>query len=210
MQLKNNNADCLLGGIEYATKNILAPALQIIKTKNDVAIASSANLLVKDNQRYVFTDISLNIDPTTEQLVSITKSAINLAHKLGITSPQVAMLSFSTANSATSDSVIKVQEATKILQKENLDALIEGEMQFDSALLEEVRVKKMPHSKMKGSADIFVFSNLDAGNIDYKIAERLGQYHAVGPMISGLNQVVSDLSRGSTVEDIYLTAILTA
>ncbi|WP_215826123.1 phosphotransacetylase [Spiroplasma endosymbiont of 'Nebria riversi'] len=210
MQLKNNNADCLLGGIEYATKNILVPALQIIKTTKDVAIASSANLLVKDNQRYVFTDISLNIDPTTEQLVSITKSAINLAHKLGITSPQVAMLSFSTANSATSDSVIKVQEATKILQKENLDALIEGEMQFDSALLEEVRMKKMPYSKMKGSADIFVFPNLDAGNIGYKIAERLGQYHAVGPMILGLNQVVSDLSRGSTVKDIYLTAILTA
>ncbi len=108
MQLKNNNADCLLGGIEYATKNILVPALQIIKTTKDVAIASSANLLVKDNQWYIFTDISLNIDPTTEQLVSITKSAINLAHKLGIKLPQVAMLSFSTASS---ELVIKVQEA---------------------------------------------------------------------------------------------------
>lgn len=210
MQLHNNNVDCLLGGIDYSTKDILRPALQIIKTAPDIAIASSANLLIKNETCYVFTDISLNIEPTTAEIVTITKSAIKLANKLGITQPNVALLSFSTNNSAQSASVTKMQAATHILQKTELPALIEGEMQFDSALLPEIRYKKFPESKMQGPANIFVFPNLDAGNIGYKIAEKLGQYHSIGPIILGLKKIVSDLSRGATVTDIYFTAIMTA
>lgn len=210
MLLKEKEADCLVGGIDYTTKDILSPALQIIKTSRHLPLAATANLMIRGKERYIFSDVSLNINPNSEQLSQITKLAIKLAIKLKINNPQVALLSFSTNGSASSESVLKVRHAVEILRQERLSFLIEGEMQFDSALIPEIRKKKMPDSKMKGSADILIFPNLDAANIGYKITEKLAGFKAVGPIVLGLNEVVSDLSRGATIEDIYSTVILTA
>lgn len=210
MCLKQNLVDGFVGGIDYKTSDILRPTLQIIKTKPHVLTASSANLMFKDQKRYIFADCSLNIAPTPEELASIGQSTIELAQRIGLKKPQVAMLSFSTFGSGKSEQAEKVAKATKLLQDKKLSAFIEGEMQFDAAIDEAIRLKKAPTSKIKGSADLFIFPNLESGNIGYKITERLAGFNALGPILLGLNAPVSDLSRGATIDDIYNTVLITA
>lgn len=210
MLLKQKKVDAFVGGIEYKTSDILRPTLQIIKTKPNVLVATSANLMFKDQNRYLFADCSLNIELDDQKLASVAESTIELAHNIGIETPKVAMLSFSTLGSGASPQSQKVASATKILQNKKLNAIVDGEIQFDAAISQEVRLKKAPDSKMEGSADVFIFPSLEAGNIGYKIAERLGGYSALGPILLGLNAPVSDLSRGATVDDIYTTSLITA
>ncbi|MFV0287986.1 MAG: phosphate acetyltransferase [Mycoplasmatales bacterium] len=203
MMLENGEADALVGGSEYATVDILRPAFQIIKTRPQTKLVSSFFLLQKEEQKLLFADCAINVNPSAEQLKEIALQTINSAHELGMT-PKVAFLSYSTKGSATGESVDKVYQAYELLIKENpaYEKFVEGELQFDAAWDKEVSNIKAPTSKIKGQANIFIFPSLEAGNIGYKIAQYLGNWSATGPLLQGLNKPVNDLSRGTTPETI--------
>ena len=209
MMLYNGDADALLGGATYSTADTVRPALQIIKTKPGSKIASSCFLMIKEGcDPLIFADCGVIVNPTSEQLKDIAKESAQTAKEFGI-KPKVAFLSFSTKGSAKSDEVTKVLEAVSLLRDENPDFDFDGELQFDAAFVESVAKKKAKGSKVAGHANVFIFPTLDAGNIGYKIAERLGGYQALGPILQGLNKPVNDLSRGCSEDDIYKMAILT-
>jgi len=142
-------------------------------------------------------------------MAEVAVQSAETARKYGI-DPKVAMLSFSTKGSAKADQVTKVQEATKLAQEQAPDVPIDGELQFDAAVVPEVAASKAPGSKVAGHANVFIFPELEAGNIGYKIAQRLGGYEALGPLLQGMNAPVSDLSRGCNEEDVYKVTIITA
>ncbi|AKX34724.1 phosphotransacetylase [Spiroplasma litorale] len=211
MMIYKHEADCVLCGLSYTTADTLRPALQIIKTKPGVSVASSIIIMHKGEQYYFFGDCSLNLNPTSRQLADITKSFVDFARKMNVNDPKVALLSYSTNGSGLGPDVDKIREAKEILNKEKVDFKFDGEIQFDAAFCKEVRNKKFKNSKIDSeSADIFVFPTLDAGNIGYKIAQRMGGFEAIGPIILGLNKPVNDLSRGANLEDIIQAAVLTA
>ncbi|AKU80327.1 phosphate acetyltransferase [Spiroplasma turonicum] len=210
MMLYKNEGDCILCGLSYTTADTLRPALQIIKTKPDVSVASSIIIMKKGENCYFFGDCSLNLNPSSQELADITKSFVNFAIKMGLKDPTVSLLSYSTNGSGLGPDVDKVKNAVDLLLKENVNFKLDGEIQFDAAFCKEVRDKKYKNSLNKNeSADIFVFPTLDAGNIGYKIAQRMGGYEAIGPIILGLNKPVNDLSRGATLIDIIQAAVLT-
>lgn len=213
MLLKLGRVDCFLGGIEYATADILRPAFQIIKLKPGSIAATSAFLMIKDDQSFLFADCALTIDPTANDLVNIAKNTQSLADVLEFEEKKIAMLSFSTAGSGGKNALVeKVQTASKQLLIDLKGvATVVGEIQFDAAFSQSVRKKKWPQDRLNfnGSANIFIFPDLNAGNIGYKIAQRFAGCEAVGPIIIGLNAPVNDLSRGASQEDIYQTAIVT-
>ncbi|WP_338964054.1 MULTISPECIES: phosphate acetyltransferase [unclassified Spiroplasma] len=209
--VKKGLADGMAGGITYDTKDIIGPALRIIKAKPGVKLVSSFFLMVRNDERYIFTDCALNIDPTAEELADIAYLGYEASQVFEFKKPQMALLSFSTKGSGQGTSVDKVREAYEILKaKELKDCRIDGEFQFDAAWDDTIRNKKAPTSSLTAPADIFVFPNLDAGNIGYKIAQRLGGFEAVGPIVIGLDRPVNDLSRGATINDIYNTVLVTA
>ena len=165
--------------------------------------------LRKGEEVYLFADGGVNLDPNAEDLAETAIQTAETAKKFGI-DPKVAMLSFSTMGSASSDEVTKVQEATK-LAKEKAPALdIDGELQFDAAFVPEVAALKAPDSKVAGKENVFIFPNLAAGNIGYKLVQRLGGFAAIGPLLQGLNAPINDLSRGCNEKDVYELAIVTA
>lgn len=219
MLLDANEVDCLVGGINYKTADILRPALQIIKA--DQKTVASTFIMNKDDETYLFSDCSINISPKAEQLVEIAESTINFAldfdfkifDSINFKELNVAMLSYSTNGSGAGEDVDKVRVATEKLSQLNWKAdqkiNIAGEIQFDAAFDETVRKKKFPELNIKGPCNVFVFPNLEAGNIGYKIAQRLGKFKAIGPIILGLKKPVNDLSRGATIDDIYNTALIT-
>ncbi|ASP28776.1 phosphotransacetylase [Spiroplasma corruscae] len=210
MMLYKGEADCVLCGLSYTTADTLRPALQIIKTKKDVSVASSVIIMRKKDQYYLFGDCSLNLNPTARQLADISKSFVNFARLMDIKEPNVALLSYSTDGSGSGPDVDKVREAKELLLNEKVNFKFDGEIQFDAAFCKEVRNKKYKNSNIcSESANIFVFPTLDAGNIGYKIAQRMGGYEAIGPIILGLNKPVNDLSRGANLEDIIQAAVLT-
>ncbi|AGR41576.1 phosphate acetyltransferase [Spiroplasma taiwanense] len=211
MMMKLNLADAMVCGLEYTTADTLRPALQIIKTNPNYSIASSVFLMSRESESYVFTDCAFNVDPNSEQLAEIASMAASFAKNLNEKNVQVALLSYSSIGSGMGPSVDKVQNALKNLNSKTYDnILFDGEMQFDTAFDKSVRDKKYPNSKItKVSPDVFVFPDLNAGNIGYKIAQRLGGFQAAGPFILGLNKPVNDLSRGATLEDIFQTSIVT-
>ncbi|AUB32049.1 phosphate acetyltransferase [Spiroplasma floricola] len=211
LMMKLNLADAMICGLEYTTADTLRPALQVIKTSPEYSIASSVFLMSKDENIYLFTDCALNVDPTSQQLADIASMAANFAKQLNEDDVQVAMLNYSTKGSGMGPSVEKVKEAVEILKTKNTKGILfDGEMQFDSAFDKSVRDKKYPESKItKEHANVYVFPDLNSGNIGYKIAQRLGNYQAAGPFILGLNKPVNDLSRGATLEDIKQTSIIT-
>lgn len=204
-----DKADGLVSGAIHSTGDTVRPALQIIKTKPGVSRTSGAFIMVKGDERYLFADCAININPGAQELAEIAVESANTAKIFDI-DPQVAMLSFSTMGSAKSDEVTKVQEAVKLAKELAPNEKIDGELQFDAAFVPVVAKQKAPESEVAGHANVFVFPELQSGNIGYKIAQRLGGFEAIGPVLQGLNKPVSDLSRGSVEEDVYKVAIITA
>lgn len=202
-------ADGMVSGAVHSTANTVRPALQIIKTKPGQKRVSGAMLLEKGSELLVFADCAMNIDPDSATLAEIARQSAATAKMAGL-EPQIAMLSFSTKGSAKSPLVDKVTKATELAHEQDPDLALDGELQFDAAYVPEVGSLKAPDSKVAGHANVFVFPDLQAANIGYKIAQRLGGYTAVGPVLQGLAAPINDLSRGAKVEDIYLTGVLTA
>lgn len=205
-------ADGMVCGAIYSTSDTVRPALQIIKTRPGVKLISGAFIMVPphtNGQKLVFADCAININPDAQSLAEIAVESAKTARIFGI-EPRVAMLSFSSYGSASAPEVDKVVEATKIAKQLAPDLILDGELQFDAAFVPEVAAQKSPGSIIDGQATVFVFPEIQSGNIGYKIAQRLGNFQAVGPILQGLNKPVSDLSRGCVEEDVFKVAIITA
>ena len=214
MLVYTDQADGLVSGAAHSTADTVRPALQIIKTKPGVTKTSGVFFMTKGEEQYVFGDCAINPELNAQDLAEIAIESAKTAQAFGM-SPKVAMLSFSTKGSAKSPDTEKVSEAVQIaqnnLQETDLkDGVLDGEFQFDAAIVPEVAAKKAPNSDIQGDANVFIFPSLEAGNIGYKIAQRLGGYDAVGPVLQGLNAPVNDLSRGCSAEDVYSLSIITA
>ncbi|MEH7390113.1 phosphate acetyltransferase [Bacillus sp. JJ1503] len=204
-----NKADGLVSGAAHSTADTVRPALQIIKTIEGVRKTSGVFIMVREDEEYVFADCAINIAPGSQDLAEITIESARTAKMFGI-EPRVAMLSFSTKGSAKSPETDKVIAAVEEVKKRNPQLLIDGEFQFDAAFVPSVAKKKAPDSPIQGDANVFIFPSLESGNIGYKIAQRLGRFEAIGPILQGLNQPVNDLSRGCNEEDVYKLALITA
>ena len=203
-------ADGLVSGAIHSTGDTIRPALQIIKTKPGVSKTFGYFALLKETRRrYIFADCAVNPDPSSNDLAEFAVESAKAAKMFNI-DPKVALLSFSSHGSAKTESTLKIAEAKKILDGMDTDFDYDGELQFDAALVDSVAELKAPNSPVAGKANVFVFPDLNSGNIGYKIAQRLGGYEAVGPILAGLNKPVNDLSRGCSAEEVYSTAIITA
>ena len=209
-------ADALLGGATYSTADTVRPALQIIKTAPGNSIVSSSFILFKpesDNKdtrnKILMGDCAINISPNSQALADIAQQTARTARRFGI-EPKVAMLSYSSHGSGSGESVDLVVEATRLLREAKPDFLFDGELQFDAAYSPLVCHKKTPDSVIAGEANTFIFPDINAGNIGYKIAQRLGGYNAYGPILQGLNAPINDLSRGCNADEVYQMAIITA
>ena len=213
MLVKMGYADALLGGATYSTADTVRPALQIIKTKPGSKIVSSCFIMVRDSatgDREVLAmgDCAINIAPTAEELAEIGVESARTAKMFGI-DPKVAFLSYSTLGSGKGPDVDKVREATAMAREIAPELAIEGEIQFDAAVSPTVARTKCRDSKVAGHANTFVFPDINAGNIGYKIAQRLGGYEAYGPILQGLAAPINDLSRGCNADEVYKMAIIT-
>ncbi|MCD8382714.1 MAG: phosphate acetyltransferase [Clostridiales bacterium] len=214
MLVKMGVADALLGGATYSTADTVRPALQIIKTKPGYKSVSSCFILVRasasgDNEVLAFGDCAINIHPTAEQIAETGVYCAECGRHFGI-DPKVAFLSFSTYGSGKDADVDKMREATRMAKALAPELAIDGELQFDAAVSPRVAMTKCPESKVAGHANVFVFPDINAGNIGYKIAQRLGQFDAYGPILLGLNAPINDLSRGCNGMEVYSMAIITA
>ncbi len=209
MLVAMGEADGLVGGATYSTADTVRPALQLVKTKPGAKLVSSAFILVKENQKYVMSDCAININPDADALVEIALETARTARVFGV-EPRVGLLSYSTKGSGKGEAVDKVRIATERLQAMKPDFPVDGEFQFDAAISPVVAETKAPDSKVAGTCNTFIFPNIEAGNIGYKIAQRLGGYEAVGPILQGLNAPINDLSRGCNAEEVYKVAIITA
>ncbi|QBO36703.1 phosphate acetyltransferase [Periweissella cryptocerci] len=202
-------ADGMVSGATHPTGDTVRPALQIIKTAPGSSRISGAFIMQKGDERYVFSDAAINIDIDAPTMAEIAVQSAATAKVFGI-DPKVAMLSFSTKGSAKADQVTKVAEATELAHELAPELALDGELQFDAAFVPSVGASKAPDSDVAGHANVFIFPDLQSGNIGYKIAQRLGGYEAIGPILQGLAKPVSDLSRGANEEDVYKVAIITA
>lgn len=213
MLVKMGKADCLLGGATYSTADTVRPALQLIKTKPGSKIVSSCFILCREtekgNEMYAMSDCAINLDPNEDELVEIAVETARTAKTFSIDA-KVALLSYSTLGSGKGASVDKVHNAAEKLKAMDLDFPVEGELQFDAAFSPVVAKTKAPGSSVAGQANTFVFPNIDAGNIGYKIAQRLGGFEAFGPILQGLNAPINDLSRGCNADEVYKMSIITA
>ena len=216
MMVKNNDADGMVAGACHSTADTLRPALQILKTAPGVKLVSAffiVDTVMKDmgeNGAFIFADCGLNQDPNAEELAAIADSSAKSFKSLIGPKPVIAMLSHSSKGSAKHPLVDKVVEATKIAQEQYPHLVIDGELQTDAALVPHVAKNKAPGSPVAGRANILIFPNLDAGNIGYKLVQRLGGAEAYGPMLQGIAKPVNDLSRGCSWEDIVGVVALTA
>lgn len=214
MLVKMGVADALLGGATYSTADTVRPALQIIKTKPGYKSVSSCFILVRasasgENEVLAFGDCAINIHPTAEEIAETGIYCAECGRHFGI-DPKVAFLSFSTHGSASDADVDKMREATRLAKAKAPELAIDGELQFDAAVSPRVAQTKCPGSNVAGHANVFVFPDINAGNIGYKIAQRLGQFDAYGPILLGLNAPINDLSRGCNGMEVYSMAIITA
>ncbi|EIJ80249.1 phosphotransacetylase [Bacillus methanolicus PB1] len=209
MLVHTNKAHGLVSGAAHSTADTVRPALQIIKTKEGVSKTSGVFIMVRGDEKYVFADCAINIAPDSKDLAEIAIESAKTARMFDI-EPRVAMLSFSTKGSAKSPETEKVAAAVQEAKSRDPQLVLDGEFQFDAAFVPSVAKKKAPDSPIQGDANVFVFPSLEAGNIGYKIAQRLGNFEAVGPILQGLNRPVNDLSRGCNEEDVYKLSLITA
>ena len=214
MLVKMGYADALLGGATYSTADTVRPALQIIKTKPGSKIVSSCFILVRangvgENEVLAMGDCAINIKPEEDELVEIAVETAKCAKIFGI-APKVAFLSYSTLGSGKGEDVDKMRNACAKLKAQAPDLDVDGELQFDAAVSPTVARTKCPDSKVAGHANTFIFPDINAGNIGYKIAQRLGSFDAYGPILQGLNAPINDLSRGCNALEVYSMAIITA
>ncbi|MEH7111035.1 phosphate acetyltransferase [Neobacillus niacini] len=204
-----NKANGLVSGAAHSTADTVRPALQIIKTKEGVKKTSGVFIMVREDEKYVFADCAINIAPDSNDLAEIAVESAKTAAMFDI-DPRIAMLSFSTKGSAKSPETERVSGAVEEAKRRDPALVIDGEFQFDAAFVPSVAKSKAPDSPLQGDANVFIFPSLEAGNIGYKIAQRLGGFEAVGPILQGLNRPVNDLSRGCNEEDVYKLALITA
>lgn len=208
MMVKEGMADASVSGSFATTADVMRASIQIVGMPEGISIVSSFFLMTYPDRVYSFADCAVNPNPTAPQLADIAISTAINHQKLTGEEPRVAMLSFSTKGSAEHELVDKVREALKIAKDKRPDLKIDGEMQFDAAIVESIGKKKAPGSEVAGKANVLVFPDLQAGNIGYKIAERLGGAQAIGPVSQGLKKPFFDLSRGCSVDDIVNTAAI--
>jgi len=214
MMVREGDADAIVAGCERTTGDVLRAGLAIIGTISGLKTASSCFVMTGLNPQYgndgamIFSDCAVVPNPTSEQLADIAQSAAMSCGEFLKTKPVAALLSFSTKGSAAHDDVTKVQTAAKILKERNVDFIFDGELQADSALVPSVLEKKAPGSPLK-NVNVLVFPDLDAGNIGYKLVQRLGNAQAFGPFLQGFAKPISDLSRGASVDDIVTTCAVT-
>ncbi len=210
MMVKENMADGFVSGSASPTADVMRAAIQCVGMPEGISIVSSFFLMVFPEKVISFADCAVVPNPDAKQLADIAITTADNHKKLTGEEPYVAMLSFSTKGSAQHELVDKVIEATKIAQEKRPDLNIDGELQFDAATVESIGKKKAPGSKVAGHANVLVFPDLQAGNIGYKIAQRLGGAEAVGPVVQGLKKPLFDLSRGCSVDDIVSTSAIAA
>ncbi|MCR5676655.1 MAG: phosphate acetyltransferase [Agathobacter sp.] len=214
MLVKMGVADALLGGATYSTADTVRPALQVIKTKPGNSIVSSCFIMVRpaasgENEVLAMGDCAINIKPSEDDLVEIAGETAACAKIFGI-DPKVAFLSYSTLGSGKGEDVDKMHNACAKAKEKYPELAIDGELQFDAAVSPAVARTKCPDSKVAGHANTFIFPDINAGNIGYKIAQRLGNFDAYGPILLGLNAPINDLSRGCNAMEVYSMAIITA
>ena len=222
LMLKAGDVDGYVSGACHSTANTLRPGLQVVKTAPGIKTVSSCFIMIAPDKINpynpdgvaVFADCAINIEPTAEQLADIAVTSAKTAKDIAGIEPRVAMLSFSTKGSGHDDkftqSVQKVQQATQMAKEAAPELALDGEFQFDAAVAPEVGQLKAPGSKVAGHANVFVFPNINAGNIGYKIAQRFGGYMAIGPVCQGFAKPLNDLSRGCSEDDIVATVAVTA
>jgi phosphate acetyltransferase len=209
--LRENLADGAVAGSINTTGDVLRAAIQIVGLAPDVNVVSSSFIMaLKDGKILTFADCAVIPDPDQEQLASIAISSAMTHRKLIEEDPIVALLSFSTKGSAEHPVIEKVLEAKNIVQQKSPDLKIDGELQFDAAFIESIGKKKAPDSPVAGKANVYIFPDLNSGNIGYKLAERIGGAEAIGPVIQGLGKPYNDLSRGCSVDDIINVACICA
>lgn len=214
MLVKMGVADALLGGATYSTADTVRPALQVIKTKPGNTIVGSCFIMVRpsasgENDVLAMGDCAINIKPSEDELVEIAGETAKCAKIFGV-DPKVAFLSYSTLGSGKGEDVDKVRNACEKAKVKYPEFDIDGELQFDAAVSPRVAKTKCPDSKVAGYANTFIFPDINAGNIGYKIAQRLGGFDAYGPILLGLNAPINDLSRGCNAQEVYSMAIITA
>lgn len=208
MMVREKMADGSVGGSTASTADVMRAGIQCVGIQEGISIVSSFFLMVFPDKTYSFADCAVVPNPDAKQLADIAISTANNHRKLTEQEPFVAMLSFSTKGSAQHELVDKVIEATKLVKEKRPDIKVDGELQFDAAVIDSIGQRKAPGSSVAGKANVLIFPDLDAGNIGYKIAQRLGGAEAIGPLVQGLNKPCFDLSRGCSVEDIVNNAAI--
>nr|WP_226375556.1 phosphate acetyltransferase [Pantoea stewartii] len=209
MMLERGEVDGLVSGAVHTTANTIRPPLQLIKTAPNSSLVSSVFFMLLPEQVLVYGDCAINPDPTAEQLAEIAIQSADSAKAFGI-DPRVAMISYSTGNSGAGSDVEKVREATRLAQEKRPDLVIDGPLQYDAAIMEDVAKSKAPNSQVAGRATVFIFPDLNTGNTTYKAVQRSADLISIGPMLQGMRKPVNDLSRGALVDDIVYTIALTA
>ena len=222
MLVKEGLADALLGGATYSTADTVRPALQLIKTREGASLVSSCMILIRGDEKLAMGDCAINISyedkvddqgnvilSAAQQVAEVAVETARTARLFGI-DPKIAMLSYSTNGSAKGVGPDMMREATAIVKETHPELPCDGEMQFDAAFVPEVGQLKFPGSPVAGYANTFIFPEIQSGNIGYKIAQRLGGFMAIGPILQGLNAPINDLSRGCNAEEVYLMSIITA
>ena len=222
MLVKEGFADALLGGATYSTADTVRPALQLVKTREGANLVSSCMILIRGDEKLAMGDCAINVSyedklddqgnvilSAAQQVAEVAVETARTAMLFGI-EPKIAMLSFSTNGSAKGSGPEMMREAAAIVKETHPELPCDGEMQFDAAVVPEVGQLKFPGSPVAGYANTFIFPEIQSGNIGYKIAQRLGDFMAIGPILQGLNAPINDLSRGCTAEEVYLMSIITA
>ncbi len=210
MMLREGLADGAVGGSIASTADVLRAGIMCIGLKPGISIVSSFFLMVLPEKNYTFADCGVVVDPDPLQLADITISSADNHKKLTGEEPYIAMLSFSTKGSAKHEKIDKVLEAMAHIKTKRPDLHVDGELQFDAAVIDSIAERKAPGSEVAGKANVLIFPDLNAGNIGYKMAQRWGKAEAIGPLVQGLNKPFSDLSRGCSANDIVINASIAA